>query len=101
MSYAIAEYQCPLHGRFEAMVERPIPDDAPCECGVPSPWVISAPLGRAKIAEAVTRAKSDPHRPNQLDTRPLADGMPYAEWRAKEAKKDLDARRQQNRSRVA
>lgn len=84
-----AEFECPVHGRFEATMPRDrMPDALPClSCDEPSPWRFPAPgAARVKLGELV-RGKSDERPPESimLDTRPLADGMPLAEWRAKQA----------------
>ena len=92
-------------GRFTALVTRdadgnpPESHDCPeCECS--SPRIFGAPFVGTPRA-SVHRGKDDPRPPGMLDTRPLADGMPVAEWRAKEAKRDVDQRRSANRKRVA
>lgn len=111
----VAEYLCPVHGRFDAMVQREDngdpPDVAECPwfdeyedksvalCLRASPFAMSAPHGRVKLAE-VYRGKSDPHLPHQLDTRPLAEGMPYDEWAKKVDKKARDERIKHIRSKV-
>lgn len=92
-----AEYLCPIHGRFELTVDR-VNGDAPSEatcpasldglvlvCRITSPWVISAPAGHVKAGEIV-RGKVMDYPPESvcLDTRPLAEGMPYSEWKAKQ-----------------
>lgn len=103
-----ADYECPGHGYFSVTVARDENGDppaaAPCpaatdsigtnvdsgeqvslRCGRPSPWRISAPLGRVKLGE-VTQGKVMDYPPGAvcMDTRPLADGMPVHEWRAKQ-----------------
>lgn len=99
----LADYECPDHGRFEALVSRPAPDKAPCParweagpcsgpCGYESPWRISAPGAvRARRGEVV-QGKVDPHPGDHyvMDTRPLADGMPMAEFKARRAKVHRD-----------
>ncbi len=90
MSLIILEFDCPDHGRFEAMVERSEPNDThPCpDCEVPAPWTISAPLVRIKLASAATQGGYvKPDHPLALDTRELGEGMSMQEWRAKRAKK--------------
>lgn len=115
MAFVVAEYCCPEHDRFDALTERTpfgdAPDECPCPailmidgehgmyeqaCGRMSPWAISAPLGRVKLGE-VHRGKSDPHLPHQLDTRPLADGMPPHEWNKLQEKKGIDIRHKLNK----
>jgi len=119
-----AEYECPVHGRFSRSVQRRFDGDPPidvhCEQtvdvdaaavwdgGVPGnrmpfpcdelcPLVISAPAVHMSIGYVAHTGRSDPHHPNQLDTRPIADGMPVSEWRALQDKKDREARWKQNR----
>lgn len=101
-SFIVLEFECPLHGRFSENVPRTQRSDASTcpHCGGESPWVMSAPTGRVKIGE-VTRGKSDERPPGALDTRALADGMPYSEWKAKELKRNVDLRRTANRKRLA
>lgn len=89
MSRIVAEYVCPEHGRFDRTLERTVagdaPDDCPCpDCGIVSPWTISAPLHRV----AVTAARGGwqkPERKTYLDTRELGEGMDIQEWREKRA----------------
>jgi len=85
-TYEAAEYECPAHGRFAATVPRPAPDNYPCaECGHASAWRFPTPHGRVKLGE-VAQGKVMEYPPESvcLDTRPLADGMPLAEWKAKQ-----------------
>ena len=89
MSYIIVEFSCaPCGRRFESLENRPPPDAAPCpSCGESSERVISAPKHKTVWASAVTTAKSDPPpSPYYMDTRPLAEGMPLAEWKEKRRK---------------
>lgn len=108
------DFECSLHGYFVAMVPRDASGDPPasiqcteivehehnCEeppcsdcgfttwqCGESAAWCISAPPGRAKAGEVV-QGKIDayPGEHNVMDTRPLADGMPLAEFKARRAK---------------
>lgn len=128
----LADYECPVHGRFEARVMRPAPDTTPCpvpgfcsECsgnGYPSvrsalfsptdanpckcggdgfdrdrpcsraaSWRISAP-GAVRIATQMVQGKvaEYPQAEYVMDTRPLADGMPLAEFKAQRAKVHRD-----------
>lgn len=95
----VAEYRCPLHGVFEATVQRNESGDAPdwqcCEaldeweevCNEPSPWTISAPKQRvvSVTPTAAIRGGDMKDRPaHMLDTRPLAEGMPLSQWKAKQ-----------------
>jgi hypothetical protein len=97
-----AEFECPVHGRFESTLPRDqLPDALPCprwkastvdeaipvvRCARPSPWRFPAPgATRVKLGE-LTQGKVMDYPPESvcLDTRPLADGMPYSEWKAKQ-----------------
>jgi hypothetical protein len=95
----VAEYECPAHGRFEATVQRDANGDAPeharCTfvdanggtCDRRAEWRISAPAQRvwSVPAYAANRGGDMKERPpGMLDTRPLAEGMPYSEWRKKQ-----------------
>jgi len=81
------EYCCPKHGRFDCLVDTPAPDAVDCpECEMPSPWVISAPYGRLKRGEVTQGRVAEPEHPGQMDTRPLADGMPLNEWKKQREK---------------
>lgn len=84
----VADYECPDHGRFEVTVERNLAGDPPeavacIVCGEPSAWRISAAgalrvqLGAVSQGKVMTYDKPE----HMLDTRPLADGMPYDEWK--------------------
>lgn len=135
----LAEYECPVHGRFEITLPRPAPDVVSCplnswsvarvdkeyasreeaaaaaleagidpeqaffetqRCAEDSPWRFPMPHGRVKAGEVV-QGKSDPRPPESvmLDTRPLADGMPYSEWKAKQDKITADININQHRRR--
>jgi hypothetical protein len=101
-----AEYLCPVHGRVALDVRRDdkgdppdlvlcpvvIDEDKAIVCGATSEWVISAPMGRAALC-SFTRGKNDPPPPNAANTRELAEGMPYHEWRAKHEKRLRDIER--------
>ncbi len=103
----VAEYECPFCGRFAALVQRneqgdappmhpcpsymaPLDDYEPSEppvCGEPSPWRISAPAQRVWSVPAYAASQGGDMKerpPGMLDTRPLAEGMPYSEWRKKQ-----------------
>ncbi len=105
----MAEYLCPVHGRFEQLVERDANGDPPASvrcpepaslqhppvgpvtgatcgvCGRESSLVISAPSIKFWSRDPVPvgyASKSDEKDPRMLDTEPLATGkMTQAEWR--------------------
>ena len=94
----VCEFECPTHGRYVTTVDRPAPDAVHCpmeiesaegvltECGIESPWRISAPgFVKVKVAE-FSQGKNIERPPADvmLDTRDLGDGMPMHEWRAKQ-----------------
>lgn len=98
MSLIVAEYVCPVHGRFEETLERDTngdaPDSIPCGavdgeaiCPLEAPWTISAP--KTKVwsvtpTAAVRGGDMKDRPPGMLDTRPLAEGMPMSEWKKKQ-----------------
>lgn len=135
----LADYECPIHGRFELQVDRPAPERvacptpgyceecagngyphvrsklfdpnvaAPCKCGgdgfdhdrpcsQPSPWRISAP-GAVRVPIQMVQGKIDayPGEQHVMDTRPLADGMPLAEFKERRAKVHREIALQQMR----
>lgn len=83
MSWINLEFYC---GDCDAVtnetVERPPPDSFPCEiCGRLAERCLSAVRFKAQMV-TVKQGKSDgPPSPLYMDTKPLADGMPYYEWR--------------------
>lgn len=112
-----AEYNCPLHGRFTATVDRDANGNAastaPCPsrtrvgtldrdgsvlvdarpCGLSSPWVISAPRVGVRRVEAVRGSWQKPERKTWLDTRDLGEGQDPDDWRAnREAIRDQQRR---------
>lgn len=99
--FVMAEYRCPEHGVFEVTAPRnengdapdtsacpesclSYEDDQPTTCSYPSPWTISAPKPKVWTVTptAVVRGGDMRDRPpGMLDTRPLAEGMKYSEWK--------------------
>lgn len=81
------DYQCPDHGVFDRLMDRrEDTTTAECDCGHQSPRVLSPNRGKVRMGE-VTRGKSDPLPSQVMDTRPLADGMPLAEFKKMRADK--------------
>jgi hypothetical protein len=108
VSFIVAEYLCPEHGRFDELVERQengeAPDAVQCPCpindatcGLSSSWTISAPLGRVKIGEVTQGKVRKAEVPTWTDTEPLANGMSVSDWKKKRAKTWRDHRYRQNR----
>jgi hypothetical protein len=97
-----ADYECPIHGRFTRAVVRDENGDPPqvvrCKCpatgaeewgmcGMPAAWRPSAP-GAVHIRRAELVRGGGSERPpdrHVMDTRPLADGMPLDEFKARRA----------------
>ncbi|HEY1554853.1 MAG TPA: hypothetical protein VGF94_08470 [Kofleriaceae bacterium] len=105
---AIEDYECPVHGRFEAQVDRDESGDAPstipcpadddcydcggqpsapgrakmgCDtCGLPSEWRISAPLAKVRAVEALRGKSEKPERATWLDTTNLGEGQSLQEF---------------------
>jgi hypothetical protein len=98
MTLIANEYLCDSHGRFSALVDRDGPDWHACPtCSTPSIWVISAPMGRVRLAEVERGGVSKPDSPMYLDTRELGEGMGMDEWRAKRDKLYEDRRHQESK----
>ncbi len=104
----VAEYDCPSCGRIEQLVQRDENGDPPetvtcgqvfdcgeafaakygiAKCDQYATWTISAPKTRvlSVMPTAAIRGGDMKDRPpGMLDTRPLAEGMPMSEWKAKQ-----------------
>lgn len=81
MSWIMIEYLCPTCGqRFESLEDRAAPSAQLPHCEAQAARVLSAVRGRVKIGE-VRRGKNEERPPGVLNTEPLADGQPYADWR--------------------
>lgn len=121
----VAEYLCPVHGRFTLEVARDANGDPPAEakcpewvdsphycedppcmdCGVNgwtceelSPFAISAPgTCRVKHFEVVRGKWEKPERSTYFDTRKLGEGQPLEEFRAERAKVWEEHRRNENK----
>lgn len=99
--YESREFSCTEHGVFDALIQRGLREPQPCPvCQADSEMVISAPIGRVKLGE-VTRGKVEvAPTPYAYDTQPLADGMPYSEWKKRRrqlwADKDRADRRKEH-----
>jgi hypothetical protein len=99
---AIADYECPTHGRFEAQVDRDEHGDppttvrcqhiigtitsivhGPCDvlCNLAAEFRISAPLTRVRRVEAIKGKWEKPERKEWLDVSNLAEGQPLYEFR--------------------
>lgn len=97
----IAEYECPVHGRFACEVERDENGDPPsvarCSvviedngedeewleeilCGQDAEYRISAPLGRVNRISAIRGKSEKPERETWLDTTNIAEGQPLYEF---------------------
>lgn len=78
------EYECPEHGRFESLERRPAPRLLPCpECALASDACISAAHTMTCYATVTTGKPETKPGPLALDTLPLGEGMPAAEFRKK------------------
>lgn len=97
VSLIVVEFICDEHGRFDGIYPRSdIPDTELCpECGTPSSYAISAPGLRFARFEVQRGGVAEKPNPYAMDTRPLADGMTQAEWKAQRRKLRQDQRRQE------
>lgn len=82
----LADFRCEEHGVFEAIADSGADATSCPECGASSPWSPSPVRGRVKLGEVSQGKFEPPPSPGALDTRALADGMPYTEWKAKREK---------------
>lgn len=97
----LREYRCEEHGCFELDVPRETSQNPrPCPtCGAPSERTLTANIA-THVNVGLFRGKSDgPRSPLDLDTRPLAEGMPLKEWRAKRSRLHRDRRRAEAKAR--
>lgn len=94
----VAEYLCPVHGRFSLTVDRDANGDAPGEmlcpapnesvwtpvpvrgCSFWSPYVISAPRVGVRRVEVVRGGYQKPERPTWTDTTNLGEGQDLDDW---------------------
>lgn len=113
----LAEYECPVHGRFARQVSRDAGGDpepeVPCRetegedigggfvrvnrCGRTSPHVISAPLVRVRRVEVARGGYQRAERPTWTDTTNLGEGQDLDDWKADRAKVWEADRQQQNK----
>ena len=108
----LCDFECPVHGRFEAMVPRDASDTAlcpaivtaydedlnstfECACDRESPWAPTPIHGRVKLASVTQGKPEKPPAPGFLDTRELGEGMDHHEWAEKRAKFRDDRRKQE------
>lgn len=110
----VADYECPVHGRFEARVQRDENGDPPATisclvddthgedndeaaetgadrgeagpCGQLAEYCMSAPLARVRRIEALRGKSQKPERATWTDTRNVAEGQPVYEWQEDRAK---------------
>jgi hypothetical protein len=112
------DYECPVHGRYTATVQRDEKGDPPetTKCpayeGTTPPTVITpgwvgvfrcdrdselricAPLTRVNPIEAVKGKSQKPERKTWTDTRNIAEGQPVYEWKEERAKVWEEKRKQ-------
>lgn len=98
-----ADYECPLHGRFDLDVERndagDAPDVIPCPitvgnletgekvpCGIRAEYRISAPLARVNPLEAIKGRSQKAERKTWTDTTAVGEGQPLYDWHEDRAK---------------
>ncbi len=89
----MAEYLCPVHGRFEQLVDRDAngdpPSSLPCPaavdfviegdlagvCRAAAPWTISSGAVHTQFVVTASHGRNDPKpHPKAMDTRMLAEG---------------------------
>lgn len=97
----VAEYLCPVHGRFALTVDRDANGDPPPEmscdfeiescgndtCGRASTFAISKPgFSKVKLVEAVRGGYQRPERETWTDTTNLGEGQSLEDWQDDRAK---------------
>jgi hypothetical protein len=96
MGYVLLEFRCRHCGaRIESLEDRAQPAQtiAHAGCGGLADRTISAVRSLTVWGSVSRGAREEPPSPGCLDTRPLADGMPLREWRAKQRAYRRDQRR--------
>lgn len=93
MAWICLEYLCPDGHRTASLEDR---DNAspflPCACGLDAERTMSAPRLKFSRGVVATGRNYDGERPPGIpDTRELADGMSYGEWRKKNSDKYREA----------
>lgn len=106
----LVDYECPTHGRFEALVQRDEngdpPETQPCShrtfegyappapCNLVAEIRICPPLARVNPIEAVKGKWQKPERKTWTDTRNLGEGQPLYDWKEDRAKVWEEKRKQ-------
>jgi hypothetical protein len=94
-SAKLREFDCAEHGMFEERVVDP-GESSPCPlCGAEAARVDSAPAVHTQFVVSATQGKSEPkpHRMS-MDTRPLAEGQRFLDWK-KDRKKLWEEKRKE------
>lgn len=88
----LADFRCPAHDVFEALVD-PGEETAPCpECGTDSPWTPSPVAGHVAIASVTTgKRAAKPHRLS-MDVMEVGSRRSLTEWRKERSKMFADER---------
>lgn len=97
------EFRCPAGHRSESLEDRAAPAAVVAcpTCGDPAARTVSAGHRRVPIASVERGSGRDRPPPSHaLDTRPLAEGMPHHEWKARQSALKRDERLRQIRSLV-
>ena len=95
MSWLLLEYRCDCGVTIESLERRgEEPPTLPCRvCGGTADRAISAVRSKTVWGAAVSTGKSDPPPPGVMDTRGLAEGMSYAEFRQRRRQDRIERRR--------
>lgn len=102
MSYINLDFYCgDCDATTNETVERPPPPSYPCEiCGRLAERCLSAVRFKTPLVTVKTGKSDGPPSPLAMDTSPLADGMPYYEWRQKRDKVFDEERRRKLREKL-
>ncbi len=94
----LQDFLCPECGFISALAPRDCDGiQCPDGCGNVAGWVISAPFGWVNGVSVVRGGVAKADSPMYLDTRPLGEGMPMAEWKANRAKLQLERRHKERK----
>lgn len=91
----LRDYRCAACGSLWESLEPAATVELPCECGHTARAQISGTHTHMPLIQSVSRGGRQPTPPGAIDTRSLAEGQSYREWRAGRKKQRREARRRE------
>lgn len=89
----LLDFRCRSCGEaFESLERRPPPAETGCECGGTADRIVSAVHFKQQLASAAKQGAPEEPPPGAMDTRALAEGQRFSEWK-RERRKGLAKRR--------